>query len=115
SGVGRGTWHQNPARFVCRRGGSCDDVDHPNDHGGPRFGCAELVRTFAVVLRGPQAVPRLNVEPAWLKPMIARTIRPFHLQRCYQVASVAVSLINRVSAPTCRASAAARRGRDLPR
>src|SRR5262245_544592 len=42
--------------------------------------------------------------------MIARKIRPLHLQRCYQVASVAVSLINRVSALTRRASAPARRG-----
>src|SRR5262249_18491659 len=65
-----------PARFIYRRDGSCAGVDHPNDHGGPRFGCAELVSglpssTFAVVLRGPQAARGLNVEAAGLTPMIA--------------------------------------------
>jgi hypothetical protein len=40
-----------------RRVGSCDGVDHPNDHGGPRFGCAVRVTdlpssTFGFVLRG---------------------------------------------------------------
>src|SRR5262245_64380491 len=59
-----------------RRDGSCDGVDHPNDHGGPRFGCAELVSglpssTFAVVLGGPQAVPRIERRAPWLTRMIA--------------------------------------------
>src|SRR5262249_58620832 len=58
-----------------RRDGSCDGVDHPNDYGRPPFGCDELVSdlpssTLAFVLRGPQAAPRLNVETAWLTPMI---------------------------------------------
>ena len=42
---------------TCRRDGSCDGVEHPNDHGGSRFGCARLVTdlspsTFAFVLAG---------------------------------------------------------------
>src|SRR5262249_7875271 len=45
-------------------------------HGGPRFGCAELVSglpssTFAVVLRGPQAAPRVERRAPWLTRMIA--------------------------------------------
>jgi hypothetical protein len=51
-----------PARFY-RRDGSCDGVDHPSDYGGPRFGFADLVSgssSFAVVLRGPQAAPRIE-------------------------------------------------------
>ena len=50
-----------PARFVFTVGmAPCGGVDHPNDHGGPRFGCAELVSdlppsTFASVLRRSRA------------------------------------------------------------
>src|SRR5262245_51714738 len=66
-----------PARFVFTVGmASCDGVDHPNDHGGPRFGCAELVSglpssTLGVVLRGTQAVPRIERRAPWLMRMIA--------------------------------------------
>jgi hypothetical protein len=40
-----------------RRDGSCDGIDHPADHGGPRLGSAERVTdlpppTFACVLKG---------------------------------------------------------------
>src|SRR5215468_9683623 len=56
---GGGTWHQNQNQLgsYLPRDGSCDGVDRPNDHGGPRFGCAELVSglptsSFAVVLKG---------------------------------------------------------------
>src|SRR5262249_31965182 len=65
-----------PARFIYRRDGSCAGVDHPNDHGGPRFGCAELVSglpssTLGVVLRGTQALPRIERRAPWLMRMIA--------------------------------------------
>jgi len=63
---------------IYRRDGSCDSVDHPGGHdvGGPRFGCAELVSdvpssTFAVVLGGPQAAPRIERRAPWLTRMIA--------------------------------------------
>jgi|SRR5215468_11005466 len=74
---GGGTWHQNQNQLgsYLPRDGSCDGVDHPNDHGGPRFGCAELVSglrssTFAVVLRGPQAAPRIERRAPWLTRMM---------------------------------------------
>src|SRR6516162_6617685 len=68
-----------PARFVFTVGmAPCGGVDHPNDHGGPRFGCAELVSglpssTFAFVLRGPQAARRIErrARRAHATPMIA--------------------------------------------
>src|SRR5262249_57070773 len=98
-----------PARFVFTVGMAlADGVDHPNDHGGPRFGCAELVSglpssTFAVVLRGPQAARGLNVEPAGLTPMIAP-------EDSSAPSAALLRSSERVSAPTRRPSAPARRG-----
>src|SRR5262249_31215830 len=39
------------------RDGSCDGVDHPNDHGGPRFGCAERVTDLPSSRRGAGTAP----------------------------------------------------------
>src|SRR6516165_158281 len=104
------------------RNGSCNGVDYPSGHdvGGPRFGCAELVSdvpssTFAVVLGGPQAAPRIERRAPWLTRMIAPEDSSAPPSAAQLPSSVAASLINRVNAPTRRASAPARRGRHLPR
>ena len=55
-----------PARFVFTVGMALAmALTILNDHGGPRFGCAELLSdvpssTSAFVLRGPQAAPRIE-------------------------------------------------------
>src|SRR5215831_1322011 len=51
--------------------GSCDGVDHPDDHGGPRFGSAEFVTdlplpTFAFVLRAPTCASMCSYSVCWV-------------------------------------------------
>src|SRR5215468_1453105 len=72
----------------------------------------QLLLLYSGVRKQPRG---LNVEPAWLTPMIAPEDSSAPSAALLRSSERCRFLINRVSAPTRRASAPARRGRDLPR